>query len=190
LPARPPEAAGFRDGASADPRARAGIEDLLAVIAEQNRAAQDRLLQAEVMLNRVERIAQDGGPSAGSAPSRARRLVRMVLDLNVTLGVLLICSFWLGPPAALRIVGYGMWAVGAYLLLVTVALAWCGGIEDLVERTARAFDHPRLALLRRLLPAAPAGRTPGRAAADALVDFTLWAGAAEGVFLSWFLMAR
>jgi hypothetical protein len=181
--------AGVRTPASADAGQRAAIEDLLAVLAEQNRAAQDRLLQAEVMLNRAERLAQpDGGPRP-AGPSGARRLVRTVLDLNVTLGVLLICSLWLGPLAALRIVGYGLWGLGGYLVLVAAALAWCGGVDDLVDRAARALDHPRLAWLARLLPAS-AGRSPGRAAADALLDFTLWAGAAEGVFLAWFLIAR
>ncbi len=172
------------------PDQRAALEDLLAVIAEQNRAAQDRLLQAEVMLNRVEQVARHGDPRPAAAPSSGRRMLRTVLDLNVTLGVLLICSFWLGPLAALRIVGYGMWGLGGYLLLATVALAWCGSTDALVDRLAQAFDHPRLGFLRRLFPAAAAERSPGRSAADALVDFTLWAGAAEGVFLVWFLMAR
>jgi hypothetical protein len=129
----------------------------------------------------------EGEPSAAS-PSWTQRGLRIIVDLSILLGVLLICSLGLGSKMALRIVDKGLWGVGAYLLMAGAALAWCGSMSALLKRIARLFDHPRVSFLRWLVT--PVGGSTGRGVADALVDFTLWAAAAEGIFLAWRLALR
>ncbi len=140
---------------------------------------------APVALGHAKQRARE--PSAAS-PSWTQRGLRIVVDLSILLGVLLICSLGLGPRTALRIVDQGLWGLGAYLLVAAAALAWCGSMSALVKRVARLFDHPRVAFLRWLVT--PVGGSTGRGVADALVDFTLWAAAAEGIFLAWRLALR
>lgn len=128
------------------------------------------------------------GEPSGASPPWTQRGLRIVVDLSILLGVLLICSLGLGPKMALRIVDQGLWGLGAYLLVAAAALAWCGSMSALLKRVARLFDHPRVSFLRWLVT--PVGGSTGRGVADALVDFTLWAAAAEGIFLAWRLALR
>ncbi len=140
---------------------------------------------APVALGHAKQRARE--PSAAS-PSWTQRGLRIVVDLSILLGVLLICSLGLGPKTALRIVDQGLWGLGAYLLVAAAALAWCGSMSALVKRVARLFDHPRVSFLRWLVT--PVGGSTGRGVADALVDFTIWAAAAEAAFLAWRLALR